>query len=607
MIVDSPASAQSAEVSEDLALQALDNLVNQFARPLDCLRELVQNAIDAGTPRVEIWFRFQPSQSGGDQGALEVHIDDFGEGMDERIIDGQLTRMFASNKEDDLTKIGKFGIGFTSIFAIQPDAVLLQTGRHNEFWELLFHPDRSFEKVRVDVPVYGTKITLLKPMARSDVHDFVQRCRMTLQYWLEHSDIPVLFAGPDLDWSRSETDLEPLAANPFASFGAEKSTAGRNGRQAFEQLNSPLGMEEELQIRIDEPDLHGFVGYTDRPFHAFYNRGLTLIRSTSSDVLGEHAHALGHFAFKLKGRHLEHTLTRDNVLRDTAWHHAMTTVSAAVWELRPLLLARISRETVPGGNPDPWLWHLATDCLRTASHRQVDGFARDLVLPQAHGEPTRLRDVLIQSRRLGHILVAGDHEALDAALLEDGKIVLANRPAVRALLRAIWNPVWMQVALLETLEAMGVGAPRFLRREQAIVETHQLFAMPELLPYEELPADERALASAANQLLKRAESSFQLRIGDFGGARVESDLALEGPQEGGVFLRVRESRWPRWPWRSRYLLLNRHHEVVRAQTVVAGRQPVVAAYGLLLVLFNSPEDADLIDSLMRAASEMVLV
>ena len=136
-----------------LAEQALENLVHQFARPLDFLRELVQNAIDAGTPRVEVWTRFAPPADGEELGVLEIHVDDFGEGMDEAIIDSQLTRMFSSTKEDDRTKIGKFGIGFTSVFAIQPDAILLRTGRHGESWELLFHPDRSFDKVRVDEPI----------------------------------------------------------------------------------------------------------------------------------------------------------------------------------------------------------------------------------------------------------------------------------------------------------------------------------------------------------------------------------------------------------------------------------------------------------------------
>ena len=87
--------------AESLADQALENLVNQFARPLDFLRELVQNSIDAGSPRVEVWLRHRPDES-----LMEIHVDDFGEGMDERVIDEQLTRLFSSTKEDDLTKIG---------------------------------------------------------------------------------------------------------------------------------------------------------------------------------------------------------------------------------------------------------------------------------------------------------------------------------------------------------------------------------------------------------------------------------------------------------------------------------------------------------------------
>ena len=99
--------------TSNLAQQALNNLVNQFARPMDFLRELVQNSIDAGSPRVEVWVKYIAGKARED-GVLEIHIADFGEGMDERIIDEQLTRMFSSTKEDDLTKIGKFGIGFTS-------------------------------------------------------------------------------------------------------------------------------------------------------------------------------------------------------------------------------------------------------------------------------------------------------------------------------------------------------------------------------------------------------------------------------------------------------------------------------------------------------------
>ena len=136
----------------------VENLVTQFSSALDCFRELVQNSIDAGSPQVDVWMEFE--QGEGHQGVIAIHVDDFGEGMDEQIIDGQLTKLFASAKEDDLTKIGKFGIGFVSVFALKPKGVLVHTGRGGEYWEVFFHEDRSFSKTSLDMPVEGTQITL---------------------------------------------------------------------------------------------------------------------------------------------------------------------------------------------------------------------------------------------------------------------------------------------------------------------------------------------------------------------------------------------------------------------------------------------------------------
>ena len=114
-------------VEDAATASVVDNLVTQFSNSLDCFRELVQNSIDAGSPTIDVWAEFEPGQ--GHEGTIALHVDDFGEGMDENIIDAQLTQLFASGKEDDLTKIGKFGIGFVSVFALKPKAVLIHTGR----------------------------------------------------------------------------------------------------------------------------------------------------------------------------------------------------------------------------------------------------------------------------------------------------------------------------------------------------------------------------------------------------------------------------------------------------------------------------------------------
>src|SRR5688572_879305 len=114
-------------MDERLSEEAVENLVTQFSSALDFYRELVQNSIDAGSSSISVWTEFTPGE--GIDGAIGLHVDDFGEGMNEEIIDNQLTQLFSSSKEGDLTKIGKFGIGFVSVFAPKPKGVLVHTGR----------------------------------------------------------------------------------------------------------------------------------------------------------------------------------------------------------------------------------------------------------------------------------------------------------------------------------------------------------------------------------------------------------------------------------------------------------------------------------------------
>ena len=112
--------------SEPSVASALEHLINQFSDPLSFYRELIQNAVDAGSREVDVWLEYKKGAADG-EGAMIIHVDDFGEGMNREIIEGRLTRLFSSGKDGDFTKIGRFGIGFVSIFAIEPDAVSLDT------------------------------------------------------------------------------------------------------------------------------------------------------------------------------------------------------------------------------------------------------------------------------------------------------------------------------------------------------------------------------------------------------------------------------------------------------------------------------------------------
>ena len=82
----------------------------------DGLRELIQNAVDSGTPRIDV-------RIGNDF----VEVEDFGEGMDEEEIQRYLLTIGATSKRGP-QYIGIFGIGFLAAFCLG-DVVKVETGK----------------------------------------------------------------------------------------------------------------------------------------------------------------------------------------------------------------------------------------------------------------------------------------------------------------------------------------------------------------------------------------------------------------------------------------------------------------------------------------------
>ncbi len=113
---------ERAEAPRDPGI--VGDVIAQFADPFAFLRELVQNAIDAGTDAVEVRIEYD-----GGAGVTRASVRDRGEGMTREIIEEQLLVLFRSTKERDDTKIGKFGIGFASVLAPSPQVVVVQTAR----------------------------------------------------------------------------------------------------------------------------------------------------------------------------------------------------------------------------------------------------------------------------------------------------------------------------------------------------------------------------------------------------------------------------------------------------------------------------------------------
>ena len=329
---------------EDAHQSIVDELVHQFTDPFAFYRELIQNSIDAGSTRIEVTLSFRP---GATDGLLLACVADWGEGMNRRIIEDYLVTKFRSTKENDFTKIGKFGIGFVSVFACQPDAVTVDTGRDGESWRVLFRKDTTWELLQPKEPVEGTRVTVHKQLSAHAYQEFVEHSRASVQRWCRHSEAEVVFSAGAADGS---------APPPHAP------------------VREPLAVDAPFQVQHLEEGTQIVAGpaRAAQPLTGFYNRGLTLLETTEPLVEG--------VALKIVSRYLEHTLTRDNVRRDKHFGQALALARRLVdGPLRDQLPGELRAAADRPSGMDDWttLFHYAVGRLPATAlwYRQTGGGA----------------------------------------------------------------------------------------------------------------------------------------------------------------------------------------------------------------------------------------
>lgn len=555
---------EGEELEVDFTVQAVENLVTQFSAALDFYRELVQNSIDAGSSSVEVWTELLPGAEG--EGTIAIHVDDGGEGMNEEIIDNQLTRLFASSKAGDLTKIGKFGIGFVSIFAPDPKAVLLHTGRGGECWELLFHPDRSFTKSRIEGPVEGTQITLFLAGDRGRYRQVVAESEAVLRRWCVHSEVEVTFE--DRSFGRG-----PVTINePFAVPGRCPARASREGTEVV-------------------------LAYSETPLCGFYNKGLSLTPNpTDRTPVQEHEERLRHVSFKVKSRYLEHTLSRDTVVREGNFHKAMAlvldTASGALQEGLVAALEELARRPVWDAGELATYYELV-GYLAAEPPEELERWRGRKLLRRVDGGAASLDEVEEAAQDEGVGFVADARTGCAEHLLQREVPVLqasvprelggSARPedfgAVGALIgRYVGHRRRRGVRGLLRRVGLGRGDPRVVTPEQVYL------AIEELRP----GADERALLFAADELLRRVGEVYG-RIALCRTAAPDPPLFVVS-REIAAFMRRPEPGGRRW-WRGRrpQVAVERGHPHFAAMLRLWPVDPAMAAYCLARALLLDEE------------------
>lgn len=520
---------------------ALDRLVKQFSDAMAFFRELIQNAIDAGSQEIDVGFEHR-------DGRMIVRVDDWGAGMTREIIESGLTRLFSSSKDRDRTKIGKFGIGFVSVFAIEPEAISIDTSREGEHWRVLFDEKRRFTLIRRDEPVEGTKIAIYKRATKAEFEQFRARALEVVRYWCRHVAADIRVDG--------------------------------------ERINAPFDLSElgvPLEVRREHDDEVLVVGHPRDgvAFAGFYNRGLTLVEEQK----------LPGIAFKASSPNLEHTLTRDDVIREAGFERLMTRVHALIaGELCEQVFVRLDAAVrEPVDEPDAerragleYLWRAALHHVQ-AEHPRPS--AREHALFKTPSG-TLLTEAAVRKPKRGAVIVAAHDGPLCEALERAGEIV-------------VWLPEWSGRgrALLDAIAPRTVEIDEWCtalppRNSEEAVRWQVLARAVALL------LDDWGAKIGGVQLghLEYPDSRVSDRVAitqaEFGEA---TPLAEIGALGAGLFA----SR--------RVVVLNADHPTIRTVATLAQREPELAAYLAVKAFLLNRLDAEVAEQLVIATHDRRLM
>lgn len=337
------------------------DMVRQFADAFAFVRELVQNGIDAGASAIEVVVDRAPD------GLTSVRVVDDGCGMTMDIIENALLVLFRSTKDEDPTKIGKYGVGFMSVLAIEPSEVTIDTWRDGHAYRVRLFPDHSYE-IEAGVPRdgNGTSVAVTKMVPSEKLDTFWQDVTASLHRWCRHAELPIRFTLLD------GTSPQPRRARADQPFDVRAVVSVRERfHDGMEIVIGPIAGSAKLPPAGTGEDAPAC-------FAGFYNRGLTLHETT--EPLKEE---LSQVRFKVKSAALMHTLSRDDVRRDNAFHLALSRAGAlAGTTLRRAALSRLEEEAKKAtrGEDAP----LIAELVDIALNKPVSAEPEELYLPIAH-------------------------------------------------------------------------------------------------------------------------------------------------------------------------------------------------------------------------------
>ena len=265
----------------------LQALTEQFPEPLLCVRELIQNAADAGARRIETDVAFDEHR-----GLLRLSVRDDGRGMNDREVEGYLTIGFSD--KDPSRQRGRFGVGKLSPYALGITRMVVETCDGRATHRITFNRDGSGTIAKLEARPRGTVVRVYKRCRRDEAEALAERTFRLVQQTCGSISIP-LFVNDT-------------------------------------QVNHETALPTVYSLNFGTPDGQGVLGIVAEPVHCLMGGGIVL--ETEAPILGAEV------SYILDSSRLAPTLSRNAVRRDQAFDELLRAARTKM----PAFRAHVARQ-----------------------------------------------------------------------------------------------------------------------------------------------------------------------------------------------------------------------------------------------------------------------
>ncbi len=378
----------------------LEALTEQFPEPLLCVRELVQNAADAGAQRIEVDVSYDASRQ-----LFRIAVRDDGRGMSEAEVEGYLTIGFS--EKDPGRQRGRFGVGKLSPYALDIVRMVVETCDGQIAHRLTFNGDGSGQLAPVDLRPRGTVVRVYKECSRTEAEQLTQRTFALVEERCGSIGIPLFVNG--------------------------------------QRVNREIGLPTPYAWSFTSEDGVGVLGICAEPIQELMGGGIVL--ETSAPILGEE------ISYVLDSPRLAPTLSRNAVRRD----HAFDTLLRAAQAAMPAFTEKVAealRERVEALRAQGGAIERSLD---PADRSALEWLRQQLLTPDDEGPSVAVKSAPVLETADGGLVSAKE---LAEVIRREGRVPASRVPHTREELSAYADrgvPVLLLYRDLEDfLERQGI-------------------------------------------------------------------------------------------------------------------------------------------------------